>query len=338
MKALFIGGTGVISESITRLAAERGWTLTLLNRGRRNAAAPADVECLTADIHDEAAVKAALGARRFDVVADFIAYVPAHVERDIRLFADKTDQYIFISSASAYQKPPAHYRITESTPLVNPRWQYSRDKIACEEVLMAAHRAAGFPVTVVRPSHTYDYKTLPLGLHGAGGAWGVVSRIHRGRPVLIQGDGTSLWTVTHSSDFAKAFVRLMGHPAAVGEAVQITGDEVLTWNQIYQTVGRLLGVPVRPYHVASDFLVACDPSFDGPLLGDKAHSVVFDNSKMKRLAPEFTATTRFDEGARQSVAYFLSHPECQAPDAPFDDFCDRVVHALDAAAAAVRGA
>jgi nucleoside-diphosphate-sugar epimerase len=314
---------------------QRGWELTLFNRGGRNEVAPQGVTFLKGNIHDEDAGSKLLADSHFDVVADFIAFIPEHVERDIRLFADKTHQYIFISSASAYQKPPAHFQITESTPLSNPYWQYSRDKIACEERLIKAYRGTGFPVTIVRPSHTYDYKSLPFGLHGASGPWSVLSRILRGKPVIVQGDGTSLWTVTHSSDFAKAFLGLMDNPAALGEAVQITSDEAITWNQIYDTIGHILGVPVVKYHVSSDFLAACDSSLEGSLLGDKSHSVVFDNTKIKRLTPDYVATTRIDAGARASIAYLLSHPERQVEDPAFDDFCDRVIAAQETAAAAL---
>jgi nucleoside-diphosphate-sugar epimerase len=328
MKALFVGGTGVISGAITALAVRRGWDVTLLNRG--NAPVPEGTRALRADIADEAAVAAALGKQRFDVVANFIVYTPDQIERDLRLFAKSAGQYIFISSASAYQKPPTDWWITESTPLHNPYWQYSRDKIACEERLTRAYREDGFPATVVRPSHTYAERSLPLPLHGAHGVWQVVDRLRNGKPVIVPGDGSSLWTVTHADDFAVAFLGLMGHPKAIGQAFQITSDEQLTWDQVVAAVAAALGVEPKIAHIASVFLVACDPDLAGPLLGDKSRSVAFDNAKVKRLVPEYVAPTRFVDGARRSVAWFLAHPEAQRPDPAFDAWCDRVIAAHEA--------
>ncbi len=335
MKALFIGGTGTISGGITRRALEQGWDLWLLNRGTRKERVPAGVNELVADINrDERRVAELIDDLRFDVVVDFIAFVPGQLERDVRLFSGRTRQFIFISSASAYQKPLGHYRITESTPLANPLWEYSRNKIACEDFLMGEYRARGFPVTVVRPSHTYDDRYLPVAVQGKNGGWQVVDRIIRKRPVLIHGDGSSLWTLTHTDDFAKAFCGVMGNPAAIGEAFHITSDESLTWDQIYDRIGDALGVPVMKYHVASDFLSACDPEYTGTLSGDKANTVVFDNTKIKRLVPGFTATIRFDEGARRCVRYLLDNPATQVPDPEFDSFCDQVIKAQDGAKAA----
>ncbi len=328
MKALFIGGTGTISESVTALAVRQGWDLTLLNRG--NSPVPEGVKTIHADINDEAAVASALAGQRFDVVADFIVFTTAQLERDLRLFAHNTRQYLFISSASAYQKPCADWTITESTPLYNPHWQYSRDKIACEELLTRAYREQGFPMTIVRPSHTYNHRAIPLPLHGAKGPWQILRRIREGKPVVVCGDGTSLWTVTHSRDFAVAFVGLMGHPKALGQAFTITSDEQLTWNQIMAEVGAACGVEPQLAHIASDFLVHCEPSLAGPLLGDKSNSVVFDNSKVKRLVPEFVCTTRFAHGVRESVAWLDAHPEAQRPDPDFDAWCDRVIAAHEA--------
>lgn len=325
MKALFIGGTGNISLEVSKLAIQRGWELYLLNRGNR--ALPEGAHSITADITDEAAVAELIRDMQFDVVADFIAFVPSQIERDIRLFGDNTRQFIFISSASAYQKPPAHYVITEGTTLANPYWQYSRDKIACEELLLTEYRRSGFPITIVRPSHTYGDGYIPFALNGKKGVWQVLDRILKGKPVLIHGDGTSLWTVTHSSDFAKAFVGIMGNRAAIGESIHITSDEALSWNEIYDCVGAALGCEVKKVHVSSDFLAACDPEFFGGLLGDKAHSVVFDNSKVKRLVPDYVATTRFETGVKKSVDHYLTHPELQVPDEAFDRFCDNVVSA-----------
>jgi nucleoside-diphosphate-sugar epimerase len=285
---------------------------------------------LTADINDEQQVAALIAGLDFDVVADFIAFVPAHLERDYRLFRHKTRQFIFISTASAYQKPPADYRISEASPLANPFWQYSRDKIACEMYLMDLYRNEQFPVTIVRPSHTYSEYSMPLGVHGDNGSWQVVKRMLDGKPVIIQGDGTSLWTMTHSRDFARAFVGLMGNIHAIGEAVQIMSDETLTWNQIYTCIAGALGMPLRAVHVASEFLAAgSDYDFTGGLLGDKAHSAVFDTSKLKRLVPGFHAAIRFDQGVKETVEYVLAHKEYQRPDEAFDRWCDRIIDGLE---------
>lgn len=333
MKALFIGGTGTISMAITRaLATNPDWELTLLNRGNRNEDIPAGVSILQADIHDEDACAQLLKNESFDVVCDFIGFVPQQLERDYRLFAGRTKQFMYISSASAYQKPVADYLITEDTPLENPYWTYSANKIACEDYLMQQYREQGFPVTIIRPSHTYDERSIPLGVHGDKGSWQVVQRMLAGKPVIIHGDGTSLWTLTHNSDFAKGFIGLMGNPAAIGQIYQITSDESLTWNQIYETLADALGVELHPFYVASDFLDSVAPyDFKGSLIGDKANTVVFDNSKLKAAVPGFKATTPFAKGVRQTVDYVLSHPECQIPDPEFDEWCDKVISALKAA-------
>ena len=337
MKVLFIGGTGTISMAISRLLLSQGHTLYLLNRGSRNTGLSGDLIELKADINDEAAVAALISDLKFDVVADFIAFVPEQLERDYRLFREKTKQFIYISSASAYQKPLSDYRINEGTPLANPYWEYSRNKIAGEEYLMKLYREEGFPVTIVRPSHTYDERSIPLGAHGEKGSFSVIKRMLEGKPVIIHGDGTSLWTITHNSDFAKGFVGLMGNIHAIGEAVQITSDESVTWNQIYQIIADALHVKLNAVHVASEFLDACsDYDFAGSLLGDKANTVVFDNSKLKRLVPGFTATVRADQGIRSTIEYVLSHPECQVEDPEFDDWCDRVIEALEKAKRKIR--
>lgn len=330
MKALLIGGTGIISQAISRLLDKQGWDLYLLNRGNRTDEGEyKNTTFLNCDIQDEEKAREILGDKTFDVVADFIAFVPSQLERDYRLFKGRTKQFIFISSASAYQKPLSDYRVNEGTPLSNPYWEYSRNKIACEEYLMKRCREDGFPVTIVRPSHTYDERYIPLGVHGAKGSWQVVKRMMEGKPVIIHGDGTSLWTMTHNSDFTKGFVGLMGNLHAIGESVQITSDETLTWNQIYQSIADALGVKLNAVYASSSFLDACShQDFRGSLIGDKANSVVFDNSKLKRLVPDFVAATRFDQGIRKTVAYILKHPEFQIPDPEFDDWCDRVIKAL----------
>lgn len=331
MKALFIGGTGTISTDVVALAQQRGWEVTLLNRGSKKI--PEGIRSIVADINDERAVTKAIEYESYDVVAQFIAYTAADVERDIRLFQNKTGQYIFISSASAYQKPLADYRITESTPLANPYWQYSRNKIEAEEVLMSAYRTSRFPVTIVRPSHTYNGTKPPVCVHGNKGNWQILKRILDGKPVIIPGDGTSLWTLTHSKDFAKGYVGLMANPHAIGNAFHITTDESMTWNQIYQTIAEALGKPLNALHVASDFLAAHGENYDfrGELLGDKASVVVFDNSKIKRLVPDFICTISMAEGLRQAVHYMLAHPESQTPDWDFDSWCDRIADSMRAA-------
>ncbi len=325
MNILLIGGTGRISMAVSRELLRQGHTLYLLNRGNRNQELEGAV-FLKADINQEEAVKECLGNLTFDAVADFIAFTPEQVQRDYRLFAGRTGQYVFISSASAYEKPQRNYLITEETPLENPYWAYSREKIACEEWLMGQHRENGFPVTIVRPSHTYDERSVPVGLHGNHGSWQVVKRMLEGKPVLIHGDGSSLWTMTHNSDFARGFVGLLGNPEAIGEAVQITSDESLTWNRIYETLAEVLRVELHAVHVASDFLAACSPyDLTGSLLGDKSASVVFDNRKVKKLVPGFTAKKSLKEGMAEAVAYIKDHPELQKEDLEFDRWCDRVI-------------
>ena len=338
MKILFIGGTGTISMAISRLLLAQGHTLYLINRGNRNSGLSGDLVELKVDINDEDAVASLIADLSFDVVADFIAFVPAQLERDYRLFKGKTKQFIFISSASAYQKPLSDYRINEGTPLANPYWEYSRNKIACEDYLMKLYREEGFPVTIVRPSHTYDERSVPLGVHGDNGSYAVLKRIMEGKPVIIHGDGTSLWTLTHNSDFAEAFVELLGNVHAIGEAVQITSDESVTWNQIYGIIADALGVKLNPLYVSSDFLDKCSKyDFAGSLIGDKANTVVFDNSKLKKLAPGFTATVRADQGIRNTIEYVLTHPECQKEDPEFDAWCDKVAEVLGKAIDEING-
>ncbi|MBP5183952.1 MAG: SDR family oxidoreductase [Lachnospiraceae bacterium] len=336
MKALFIGGTGQISAAIVRkLSNELGWDVWLLNRGVRQSDVPDDVHRIIADIHNEADVAKALEGMTFDVVCEFIAFGVADVERDYRLFKGKTKQYIFTSSASAYHKPAAGYIITEGTTLSNPHWEYSRNKIACEEFLMKKYREEGFPVTIVRPSHTYDEKNIPLGVHGNKGSWQVIKRMLEGKPVIIQGDGTSLWTMTFNTDFATGYTGLMGNRHAIGEAFQITGDETLTWNQIYATIADALDVEFKPYYVSSEFLARTGEKygydFEGSLIGDKSVSVVFDNTKLKRTVPDMCTNVRFDEGVRISLDYVMSHPELQVEDPEFDEYCDKVIAALEKA-------
>ena len=333
-KALFVGGTGTISTAIVkRLSMDKNWEVWLLNRGNRKDAVPQGVHLITADISDEALVAKKLEDMTFDVVGEFIGFTVEQVERDYRLFKGKTKQYIYISSASAYHKPQADFLITEGTSLANPYWEYSRNKIACEEFLMQKYREEGFPVTIVRPSHTYDERHIPLGVHGKNGFWQVIKRMQDGKPVIIQGDGTSLWHVTFNRDFAVGYTGLMGNQHAIGEAFQITGDETLTWNQIYQTIADALGVELKAYHVAAEYLAAVGDKygydFTGSLIGDKSASVVFDNRKIKRIVPEMKSTVMFHEGVQIALEYVLAHPELQVEDPEFDKWCDRVIEALE---------
>ncbi len=329
MKVLFIGGTGIISAACTRLAIERGIDLYLLNRGSRETGVPG-AHHLQADIKNQAETARALSGHTFDAVVNFIAFTPEDVERDIALFQNRTRQYLFISSASVYQKPSTHYLITESTPLANPLWKYSRDKIACEERLMRAYREEGFPFTTVRPSLTYGETIIPLAVGTWNRPWTIVDRMRRGGKVIIPGDGSSLWTITHNTDFAKGLVGLLGHQQAIGHAFHITSDEVLTWDQIYQAVADAAGAELRPVHIASDFLVACFPEMEGGLLGDKSVSVVFDNTKIKRFVPDFVATVPFAQGIRRSLAYLKSDPARQQVDEDSNRRWDAVIEAYEA--------
>ena len=331
MKILLIGGTGTISGAIAKLLAQRGDDLTLLNRGNRAEDVPAGAKVICCDINNEALVEEKLAGECFDAVCQFIGYKPEHVQRDYRLFAGETKQYIFISSTAAYQKPVVNYRMTEETAFCNPYWDYAREKAACEEFLMQKYREEGFPVTIVRPSHTYGERSVPLAVRGKKGSWQILKRMMEGKKVIIHGDGTNLWTLTHNSDFAKGFVGLIGNPVALGEAFHITSDESVTWNQVYQIVADRLNVPLHAYHVSTDFLSAVNPPHDywGSLMGDKANSVVFDNTKLKKAVPGFQATVSVAEGIANTVDYVLAHPQCQADDPEFDDWCDKVINALE---------
>ena len=338
MRILIIGGTGTISSAITRQLAASGQDLWLLNRGTRKQEVPAGVKQIVADISNEEEVKRLLGDMQFDAVCEFIGFVPEQVERDIRLFKGRTRQYVYISSASAYNKPASNHVINEGTTLANPYWEYSRNKIACEELLMREYRENAFPVTIVRPSHTYCERSVPVSVHGPKGSWQVLKRMIDGKPVVVQGDGSSLWTLTWNEDFARGFIGLLGNPKAIGEAFQIMSDESLTWNQVYKCVADALGVAFHPYYVSSEFLAAVAPKeydFTGNLLGDKSVTVVFDCSKLKRVVPGFQATTRFHEGVRRCVDYLLSHPELQVEDEEFDAWCDQVIAAQEQAKAAL---
>jgi nucleoside-diphosphate-sugar epimerase len=329
MKVLFIGGTGIISTASTRLAAERGIELTLLRRGQHAVELPESVATIAADINDEAAVAEALGSRHFDAVVDWTVFTTEQLERDIRLFRDRTDQYIFIGSASAYQKPVGHYLITESTPLANPYWQYSRDKIACEERLMKAYREEGFPITIVRPSLTFGDTQIPLAVNSWQKSWTVIDRMRRGKKVIVPGDGTSLWVITHNSDFARGLVGLLGHRQAIGHAFHITSDEVMTWDQFYRITAHAAGVEAEIVHIPSDFLSACIPDNLGGLTGDKSVSAVFDNTKIKRFVPGYCATLPFAQGIQRTIDWFEADPKRKQIDEAANPAWDKIIDAYE---------
>lgn len=301
MKVLFIGGTGNISVAVSKLAIERGFDLYLLNRGKLKVTIEG-AKTLIADIKQPDQVKKVLEGHKFDVIVNWIAYLEEDVQRDLELFRNKCSHYIFIGTASSYQKPLTHPVITESTPVSNPYWTYSQRKIRCEEILMEAYRQDGFPMTIVRPSHTYDTR-IPIGV-GNWASYLIPERILQGKPVVVHGDGTSLWTVTHSDDFAKGFVGLLGNPQAVGHAFHITSDYLLTWNQIYEQIGDALGVKPNIVHIPSDFINTIDPNTGAGLIGDKMWSAIFDNSKIKRFVPGYVATIPFNLGIRRTIAWF----------------------------------
>lgn len=329
MKVLFIGGTGLISEAVSKLAIERGIDLYLLNRGQRPELTPEGATIITADIRNREQAAKALQDYRFDAIVNWIAFTPEHVQTDIELFRGKTDQYIFISSASAYQKPAVQYIVTESTPLSNPYWQYSRDKIACEEQLLNEFRESGFPITIVRPSHTYGKTAIPAALNSGSHPWSLVDRMRQGKKVVIHGDGSSLWTLTHNTDFAQAFVGLLGNLPAIGHAFHITSDEVLSWNQIYSYIGKAAGVEPNIVHIPSEFIATLYPEERGGLIGDKAVSSVFDNSKIKRIVPGYRAVVPFSQGIRQSIQWFEAKPERCAIDPQWNHQMDTLIQAIE---------
>jgi len=322
LKVLFIGGTGVISSAcaLEAVSGDHDIELFVLNRGQSAARPlPPGVTELRADARDPASVRNAVHGLDFDCVVDFIAFTPGHVRADLELFRGRTGQYVFLSTASAYQKPVSRLPVTESTPLRNPYWQYSRDKIACEDLLTAEYRDNGFPATIVRPSHTYDVTKTVLS-----GGWTSLSRLRTGKPIIVHGDGTSLWTVTHNTDFARAFVPLLGNHRTYGEAFQITSDYVLTWDQIAHALAAALGVTPRIVHVPSDAIAAHDPEWGAGLLGDKAHSMVFDNTKIKSVVPGWRATVPFERGAREIVDWYLANAARQVVDEKLDALMDRL--------------
>jgi nucleoside-diphosphate-sugar epimerase len=326
MKVLFIGGTGIISSACAPLAVERGCDLYLLNRGQTSRPVPEAAHILHGDIRDKDSVNRALGDRAFDVVVNWIAFTPEHIETDLELFRDRTGQYIFISSASAYQTPPVNLPVTKSTPLDNPYWVYSQAKIACEERLVRAYREEKFPVTIVRPSHTYDRTVIPFE-----GRYTSVGRMRQGKKVIVHGDGTSLWVLTHHRDFARGFVGLLGNSRAIGEAFHITSDELLTWNQIFEIVARAAGTEARIVHIPSDIIAKFNPDWGAGLWGDKAHSMIFDNSKIKRIVPDYAATIPFSRGAEEIMAWYDADPARQVVNNALDRQMDEIIAAYEPA-------
>lgn len=324
MKVLFIGGTGTISQAVSKLAVEKGIDLYLFNRGNNNQFAPDEAKIIEGNIRNYGEAKEKLKNHEFDVVVNFVAYTAEHVKNDIKLFKNQIEQYIFISSASAYQKPQTEYLIDESTPLANPYWEYSRNKIACEDILINEYRKNAFPFTIVRPSHTYSKNKIPASINSSK-SWALVDRMRRGKKILVHGDGTSLWTMTHNSDFAVGLVGLIGNIKAIGHAFHITSDETLNWNQIYKRIGRAAGVKIDIVHAASEKIAQYDQKYSGSLLGDKALSVVFDNTKIKRFVPEFKAATYFAEGIQQTIDWFDNNPEYKEVDEEWNKLIDKII-------------
>ena len=337
MKILIVGGTGIISAAVTKKLSEAGHELTLINRGSRPEAIPEGTKLLKEDISDIDGIKAQLSGRSFDAVADFISFVPENIDRAFDLFSDKTRQYIFISSGAAFQCPRNSYLIHEDTQLKNPYWTYAQNKILCEDELLKYYRYKDFPVTIVRPGHTYDERWVPLGLSGDKGCYQVLTRMLEGKPTIIHGDGTSLWSLTHNSDFAEGFCGLVGNPHAIGEIVNIATDEVLTWNQIYESIADALGVSLNPFYVSSEFLHAAGPyDFRSCLTGERAQSTVISTDKLKRLVPGFSAKVRFHDGVKRTIDHIFATPSLQVPDPQYDRFCDLLVAKLTETANSIR--
>jgi nucleoside-diphosphate-sugar epimerase len=323
MKVLFIGGTGNISIACTKLALEKGYDVYHLNRGKTENPFGNTVKSIIADVNDRESLTRAIADQTFDVVANFVAFVPEDVKRDFEIFQHKAGQYVFISSASAYQKPPSHPVITESTPLKNPFWQYSRDKISCENYLNELYREKDFPITIIRPSLTYD-TVIPAAI----GSWDdftIIDRIRKGKKIIVHGDGTSLWTITHSEDFAKGFTGLLGHQQAIGHSFHITSDEILTWDQIYEAIGMAAGDIPDMVHIPSEFIARFDDFHTGNLLGDKANSVIFDNSKIKSFVTDFKALIPFKQGIARTVSWFEKKPSRMKIIEETNNFMDRVI-------------
>lgn len=329
LKALFIGGTGQISAATSKLAVEKGFELTLLNRGKRNDSVAEGANVVVADINDKQKMKEFLKDKHYDVVVDWIVFNQSQLERDIELFTGKTEQYILISSAAGYQKPLKSYWVDESTPLYNPYWEYAQDKIACEKRLTQEYIENGFPMTIVRPSHTYSEIWIPFVTNSNSRPWTIVDRLLKGKPIVVPGDGTSLWTLTHNTDFAKGFVGLMGNIQAIGYPFHITSDEVKTWEQYLDAIASAVGAKPVVRHLTSEMISAFAPDRYGPLFGDQCRSVVFDNSKIKRFVPGYAATLPFEKGIRMSIDYYMNHPERQEIDDEWNDTLDRMIAACD---------
>lgn len=320
MKVLYIGGTGIISSACAELAIEKGFQLYLLNRGKTERPVPEKAHILRGDIRDRNSAEEALGNNTFDVVVNWVAFTPEHIKIDIELFGGRIGQYIFISSASVYQTPPKKLPVTECTPLSNTFWEYSRNKIACEKRLMQAYQKSRFPVTIVRPSHTYDCRTLPM--HNK---YTLVDRMRKGKKIIIHGDGTSLWVLTHHRDFARGFVGLLGNSQAIGEDFHITSDELLSWNQIYDIVAYTAGTEAKIVHIPSEFISSFDPEWGASLLGDKSHSMIFDNSKIKRFVPDYIATIPFFTGAQEIISWYNADPSRQVVDEAENHMIDKII-------------
>jgi nucleoside-diphosphate-sugar epimerase len=329
MKILFIGGTGIISSAVSQMAVDRGIDLYLLNRGQSKEFVPSDAKVIRSDIRDRISSTKLLKLHDFDVVVNWIAYIPQHVEADIEFFRGRVKQYIFISSASAYQKPPNDWLITESTPLANPYWQYSRDKIACEERLMSEYREKNFPITIVRPTFTYGVRMIPAAINSFNKPWTLIDRIRKGKKIIIHGDGSSLWTMTHNTDFAKGFLGLLGNVQSIGHAFHITSDEALSWNQIYEAIASAAGTKMKPVYIPSDAICKFNPELTGTLLGDKTWCAIFDNSKIKRLVPNFAATVPFSQGIKYSVEWFEQESSRCAVDDQYNEFMDKLIAAYE---------
>lgn len=324
MKVLYIGGTGNISTASSKRAIEQGIDLYLLNRGNRDVEIKG-AKTITGDIYNLDEMRTVLKDHSWDVVVNWIAFTPEHIENDLELFRGKTNQYIFISTASAYQKPPTFPLITESTPLYNPFWKYSRDKIECEDALVKAYRDFDFPITIVRPSHTYD-TVIPVTI-GGWTEYTIIDRMKKGEKVIIQGDGTSLWTVTHAKDFAKGFNGLLGNPRAIGHPFHITSDEWLSWNQIYEIIANTAGVELNAVHIPTTFIDHIAPGEKDGLWGDKAHCGIFDNTKIKQFVPDYTATIPFSEGFKETLKWFESKKERMIVKSETNAMMDKIITA-----------
>ncbi len=331
MRVLFIGGSGNISTECTEAAIRHGLEVSVLTRGRSEV--PREATSIIGDVTDRAMLAPLVRGGKFDVVVDFLCYEPSTAAASVAACDGKVGQYVFLSSASVYQKPPRSHRISEATPLGNPFWGYARDKIACEDVFLDAYRKSGFPVTIVRPSHTYGHTWIPTAFVSAD--FTVAARMLAGKPFVVPGDGQALWTITHARDFAVGLTGLLGKPASIGEAFTITGDEALTWDEIHQAVAAALGVEPRMVHIPSGFIDAVDPAMGERLLGDKAYTSLFDCSKVKRIVPELRTTIPFAQGVKESVAWRLADPARMTVDGIMDGRIDRILSAWERTIATV---